>query len=71
MSIVEDKLTDLDARGSEEADNLTNERELDRFVLTGKTPIVRSPTIECHRVTKVDYGFAALLHDQLLRMSLL
>ena len=45
MSIVEDKLTDLDARGSEEADNLTNERELDRFVLTGKTPIVSSLTI--------------------------
>ena len=35
MSVVEDRLCDLDARGSEEADNLTNERNLDRFILTG------------------------------------
>ena len=47
MSIVEDKLTDLDARGSEEANNLTNERELDRFVLTGKAQFVSSQTILC------------------------
>ena len=35
MTIVEDRLCDLDARGSEEADNLANERELDRFIITG------------------------------------
>ena len=35
VAVVEDKLCDLDARGSEEADNLANERELDRFILTG------------------------------------
>ena len=35
MTIVEDQLCDLDARGSEEADNLANERELDRFIMTG------------------------------------
>ena len=35
MTIVEDKMCDLDARGSEEADNLANERELDRFIITG------------------------------------
>ena len=35
MTIVEDRLCDLDARGSEEADNLANERELDRVIITG------------------------------------
>lgn len=35
MSIVEDRICDLDARGSEEADNLANDRDLDRFILTG------------------------------------
>ena len=35
MSVVEDRICDLDARGSEEADNLTNEQNLDRFILTG------------------------------------
>lgn len=33
---MEDRLCDLDARGSEEADNLANERELDRFIITGE-----------------------------------
>ena len=36
MTIVEDRLCDLDARGSEESDNLANERELDRFIITGE-----------------------------------
>ena len=35
MSVVEDCICDLDARGSEEADNLANDRDLDRFILTG------------------------------------
>lgn len=35
VSQIEDKLSDLDARGSEEHDNLANERELHRFILTG------------------------------------
>ena len=35
MSIVEDHLSDVNARGSEESDNLANERDLDRFILTG------------------------------------
>ena len=34
MTIVEDKICDLDARGSEEADNIANERELNRFIIT-------------------------------------
>ena len=36
MNLVEDQLCDVDARGSEEADNLANERNLDRFILTGE-----------------------------------
>ena len=35
MTIVEDRISDLDARGSEESDNIANERELDRFIITG------------------------------------
>ena len=35
MSLVEDQLSDVDARGSEESDNLANEWDLDRFILTG------------------------------------
>ena len=32
VSQIEQKLSDLDARGSEEHDNLANERELHRFI---------------------------------------
>ena len=39
MSIVEDHLSDVAARGSEESDNLANECNLDRFILTGKVVI--------------------------------
>ena len=33
---MEGRLSDLDARGSEEHDNLANERDLHRFILSGK-----------------------------------
>ena len=36
VSVIEDKLEDLDARTSEEADNALNERELDRFIMSGE-----------------------------------
>ena len=39
MSIVEDHLSDVAARGSEESNNLANERDLDRYILTGKALI--------------------------------
>ena len=39
MSIVEDHLSDVAARGSEESDNLSKECNLDRFILTGKVVI--------------------------------
>ena len=35
VNSIEEKLSDLDARGSEETDNLANERNLDRFVMSG------------------------------------
>ena len=39
VSEIENQLNDLDARGSEEHDNLANERELHRFILTGEFEI--------------------------------
>ena len=35
VSQIEDKLEDLDARTSEEADNALNEREMDHFIMSG------------------------------------
>ena len=35
LTQVEDRLSDLDAQGSEEHDNLSNERDLHRFILSG------------------------------------
>ena len=40
MDQVEDRICDLDARGSEEADNLANDRDLDRFILTGESKLL-------------------------------
>ena len=40
VSEIESQLSDLDARGSEEHDNLANERELHRFILTGELSIL-------------------------------
>ena len=37
VSSIEAKMSDLDARGSEESDNLANERNLDRFIMSGKS----------------------------------
>ena len=34
MDQVEDRICDLDARGLEEADNLANDRDLDRVILS-------------------------------------
>ena len=36
LTEVEGRLSDLDARGSEEHNNLANERDLHRFILSGK-----------------------------------
>ena len=40
VSGIESQLSDLDARGSEEHDNLANERELHRFILTGELGVL-------------------------------
>ena len=36
VNLIEEKLSNIDARTSEEADNALNERELDRFIMSGK-----------------------------------
>ena len=35
VNVIEEKMSDIDARTSEEADNALNERELDRFIMSG------------------------------------
>ena len=35
LSQLEDKLSDVDARASEDADSSANERDLDRFIYSG------------------------------------
>ena len=35
VSVIEEKMSDIDARTSEEADNSLNERELDCFIMSG------------------------------------
>ena len=36
VGLIEERLRDIDARTSEEADNALNERELDRFIMSGE-----------------------------------
>ena len=35
VNVIEEKMSDIDARTIEEADNALNERELDRFIMSG------------------------------------
>ena len=44
---LEDKLSDVDARASEEADCGANERELDRFIYSGNTHESMRPISVC------------------------
>ena len=37
LSVLEDELSDVDARASEEADCSANERDLDRFIYSGNS----------------------------------
>ena len=39
LSQLEDKLSDVDARASEDADSSANERDLDRFIYSGISSI--------------------------------
>ena len=36
VGLIEERLSDIDARTSEEADNALNGRELDRFIMSGE-----------------------------------
>ena len=40
VTSIEDKFEDLDARTAEESDNALNERELDRFIMSGESSFV-------------------------------
>ena len=42
VSVIEEKMSDIDAWTSEEADNSLNERELDRFIMSGNYSLVIS-----------------------------
>ena len=42
VNVIESKLSDIDARTSEESDNALNERELDRFIMSGNKGFVLS-----------------------------
>ena len=41
VNMIEDKLEDIDAQTSEEADNALNEREMDRFIMSGMILLLR------------------------------
>ena len=47
VGMIEERLSDLDARTSEEADNSLNERELDRFIMSGGYFLKISCSILC------------------------
>ena len=42
VNVIEEKMSDIDARTSEEADNALNERELDRFIMSGNYIVMDS-----------------------------
>ena len=56
LTQVEDRLSDLDARGSEEHDNLSNERDLHRFILSGGLYFVLY--LHLHYVSKLFVGIS-------------
>ena len=45
VNVIEEKMSDIDARTSEEADNALNERELDRFIMSGNCFVMDSNII--------------------------
>ena len=46
VNVIEEKMSDIDARTSEEADNALNERELDRFIMSGNYFVMDSRNFE-------------------------
>ena len=45
VNVIEEKMSDIDARTIEEADNALNERELDRFIMSGNCFVMDSNII--------------------------
>ena len=50
---MEGRLSDLDARGSEEHDNLANERDLNRFILSGEFRSLIISVVICRTLKKL------------------
>ena len=48
VNMIEDKLEDIDARTSEEADNALNEREMDRFIMSGMFQLLKLCLVDLH-----------------------
>ena len=48
VNMIEDKLEDIDARTSEEADNALNEREMDRFIMSGMFLLLKLCLVNLH-----------------------
>ena len=48
VNMIEDKLEDIDARTSEEADNALNEREMDRFIMSGMFRLLKLCFVDLH-----------------------
>ena len=57
VNVIEEKMSDIDARTSEEADNALNERELDRFIMSGNYIVMDSSIFE----TILDYLFCGAI----------
>ena len=53
LTEVEGRLSDLDARGSEEHDNLANERDLNRFILSGEFRSLIISVVICRTLEKL------------------
>ena len=48
VNMIEDKLEDIDARTSEEADNALNECEMDRFIMSGMFRLLKLCFVDLH-----------------------
>ena len=48
VNMIEDKLEDIDAQTSEEADNALNEREMDRFIMSGMFQLLKLCLVDLH-----------------------
>lgn len=57
ISQLEDKMSDVDARASEEADCNANDRDLDRFIYSGNGHYLFENLFENHDFRRFDWSF--------------